>query len=332
MISYRTDVTDPYFNLAMEEYLIDTAGDEEIFILWRNEPSVIIGRNQNAFSELDVSFAREHDIKVVRRLTGGGAVFHDLGNINYTFISPDVDGGSLNFARFCEPIVRALRALGLDASLSGRNDILAEGRKVSGTAQCVRSGHVMHHGTLLWDADFSAMAGVLRPDTEKLAAKGIKSVRSRVGNIRALLAELGDERQSDVTVPDSVLGLGEYLYSSFPGEPVPLSERQLEEIGALADAKYRTWNWNFGSSKQYAAEKRRRFPFGSVCVRYTLSGGIIEEIDISGDFFGAGSVQQLCSSLVGTRCERDALLTALDGRTGEFILGATDEDIADLLG
>lgn len=331
MISYRTDVTDPYFNLAMEEYLIDTAGDEEIFILWRNEPSVIIGRNQNAFSELDVSFAREHDIKVVRRLTGGGAVFHDLGNINYTFISPDVDGGSLNFARFCEPIVRALRALGLDASLSGRNDILAEGRKVSGTAQCVRSGHVMHHGTLLWDADFSAMAGVLRPDTEKLAAKGIKSVRSRVGNIRALLAELGDERQSDVTVPDSVLGLGEYLYSSFPGEPVPLSERQLEEIGALADAKYRTWNWNFGSSKQYAAEKRRRFRFGSVCVRYTLSGGIIEEIDISGDFFGAGSVQQLCSSLVGTRCERDALLTALDGRTGEYILGATDEDIADLL-
>ena len=120
MISYRTDVTDPYFNLAMEEYLIDTAGDEEIFILWRNEPSVIIGRNQNAFSELDVSFAREHDIKVVRRLTGGGAVFHDLGNINYTFISPDIDGGSLNFARFCEPIVRALRALGLDASLSLR--------------------------------------------------------------------------------------------------------------------------------------------------------------------------------------------------------------------
>ena len=283
MISYRTDVTDPYFNLAMEEYLIDTAGDEEIFILWRNEPSVIIGRNQNAFSELDVSFAREHDIKVVRRLTGGGAVFHDLGNINYTFISPDIDGGSLNFARFCEPIVRALRALGLDASLSGRNDILAEGRKVSGTAQCVRSGHVMHHGTLLWDADFSAMAGVLRPDTEKLAAKGIKSVRSRVGNIRALLAELGDERQSDVTVPDSVLGLGEYLYSSFPGEPVPLSERQFEEI------------------------------------------------DISGDFFGAGSVQQLCSSLVGTRCECDALLSALDGRTGEYILGATDEDIADLL-
>ena len=172
MISYRTDVTDPYFNLAMEEYLIDTAGDEEIFILWRNEPSVIIGRNQNAFSELDVSFAREHDIKVVRRLTGGGAVFHDLGNINYTFISPDIDGGSLNFARFCEPIVRALRALGLDASLSGRNDILAEGRKVSGTAQCVRSGHVMHHGTLLWDADFSAMAGVLRPDTESLPQRG----------------------------------------------------------------------------------------------------------------------------------------------------------------
>lgn len=331
MISYRTDVTDPYFNLAMEEYLIDTAGDEELFILWRNEPSVIIGRNQNAFSELDVSFAREHGIKVVRRLTGGGAVFHDLGNINYTFISPDVEGGSLNFARFCEPIVRALRALGLDASLSGRNDILAEGRKVSGTAQCVRSGHVMHHGTLLWDADFSTMEGVLRPDTEKLSAKGIKSVRSRVGNIRSLLAEIGDERRSDVPAPDSVLGLGEYLYSSFPNAPVPLSARQLEEIGALADAKYRTWDWNFGSSKQYAAERRRRFPFGSVCIRYTLSGGIIEEIDISGDFFGAGSVQQLCSCLVGTRCEREALLSALGGVTGEYIFGASDEELADML-
>ena len=130
-----------------------------------------------------------------------------------------------------------------------------------------------------------------------------------MGNIRALLAELGDERQSDVTVPDSVLGLGEYLYSSFPGEPVPLSERQLEEIGALADAKYRTWNWNFGSSKQYAAEKRRRFPFGSVCVRYTLSGGIIEEIDISGDFFrrrvGAAALLEPCRNALRARRAAD---------------------------
>lgn len=331
MIIYRTDITDPHFNLAMEEYLIDTAGREEIFVLWRNEPSVIIGRNQNAFSELDVSFAREHGIKVVRRLTGGGAVFHDLGNINYTFISPDVSGGSLNFALFCEPIVRALCALGLDATLSGRNDILAEGRKVSGTAQCVRNGHVMHHGTLLWDADFTAMAGVLRPDDEKLSAKGIKSVRSRVGNIRSLLAEKGQERNSNIPVPGSVLELGEYLYSSFPGEPTPLSAKQLEEIGALADAKYRSWDWNFGSSKQYSAEKKRRFPYGSVCICYTLEGGIIKDIDISGDFFGVRQIPELCDRLIGTRCEREAILGTLGGTVGDYILGASDTDIADML-
>ena len=332
MIVYHNDCTEPYENMATEEYLLDNAGDEDIFMLWRNEPAVIIGQNQNAYAEIDRAYADMHGIKIVRRLTGGGAVFHDLGNINYTFISKDVQGGSLNFERFCKPIIEALKSLGLDASLSGRNDITVNGLKVSGTAQCVRKGHVMHHGTLLWDADFGKMAGVLKPDETKLSSKGIKSVRSRVGNLRNLLTEA--KKQGNV--PDNapkifdVLEMRNYLEAR-TGESVKIfSETQRREIKKLADEKYSLWEWIYGKSKEFTALRKKRFSYGLVELHMILDGGIISDISVQGDFFGSAPISKLENKLRGCKCTSDGISQALSD-INSFIFGASSDDITKLI-
>lgn len=187
------DSHDQYFNLAAEEYLLENS-DDDISMLWRNDRTVVVGKNQNTWAEVSTPFVRENSIGVVRRMTGGGAVFHDLGNVNFTFICA-YGGGGIDFSRFASPIIRYLGTLGIDASLGGRNDILADGRKISGNAQCVYrrsdgSERLMHHGTLLYSADLSEMSGALNVNREKLVTKGIESVKSRVANISALSEKL----------------------------------------------------------------------------------------------------------------------------------------------
>ena len=182
--------TDPYFNLAAEEYVLEK-GEGAAFLLWRNGPSVIIGKNQNAFAQLRLPFVQANHIQVARRLTGGGAVFHDLGNINFTFITDASEHDQIDFARFTAPIIANLKQFGVAATLNGRNDLLAVGRKISGNAQCVyhtEDGRrrLLHHGTLLFSADLSRLSGALQVNREKMESKGIESVVSRVANIREL--------------------------------------------------------------------------------------------------------------------------------------------------
>jgi lipoate-protein ligase A len=172
--------TDPYFNLASEEYLLDTSEDD-VFMLWRNSPSVIVGKNQNTWEQIDAAYTEKHGIAVVRRITGGGAVFHDLGNVNFSFVTEADSSKKLNFEKFTDPVVRALSGMGVDARLDGRNDLVAEGFKISGNAECVKTGRtgrqmMLHHGTLLFCADLTRLAAALRVDPEKIKSKGIKSV------------------------------------------------------------------------------------------------------------------------------------------------------------
>ena len=260
---YRGISTDPYLNLAAEQFLLDTEEEEEIFLLWRNSRSVILGRNQNAYAEVNLPFVEEHGIPVVRRLTGGGAVFHDLGNLNFTFIVPRARCPELDFARFVLPVAQVLRELGVPAELSGRNDLVADGRKISGNAQCVWRDHVLHHGTLLVSADLSFMNGALRADADKLKSKGIKSVRSRVGNLSEYLPGIDAE------------GLARRLEDHFLGggaaERTDFSEEQRAGIEALAREKYRTWEWNFGVSGTFGRQVKRRFPYGSVELSFPRS-------------------------------------------------------------
>lgn len=309
--------TDPYFNLASEEYLIDHT-EGEVMMLWRNAPSVIIGKNQNAYAEINEPFVRSRGIKVVRRLTGGGAVFHDLGNVNYTCIVPRESGQTLDFARFAMPVIEALRMLGVPAEFSGRNDITIEGKKVSGNAQCVRGGKMMHHGTLLFRSDMTDLAGALNVDPDKIKAKGIKSVRARVGNI------------GDYLEAYDVLSFKHYLENYFEGEKRGFTEEEEKEIALLTERKYGTWEWNFGESKEFSVLKKKYFPFGLVAFRLSADGGVIRECDISGDFFGVSDVSELAARLIGVRLESRSLREAI-GDPSDYVWGASAEDLAELI-
>jgi len=329
MIIIKNKSTDPYFNLASEEYLADNLSDD-VFMLWQNGKSVIIGRNQNAFAELDRDFIEANGIKVVRRLTGGGAVFHDIGNVNYTFITQKGET-ALDFARFCAPVIAALGELGVKAELSGRNDITADGFKISGTAQCVRGNRLIHHGTLLFDANLSEMAGALRPDPAKLKSKGIDSVRSRVANLRPMLKCPLDTEGFIAFIEDYVA-----VNSDAGGAEITgvrwLTPEEINGISKLACEKYSTWEWNYGTSKAYSRRERRRFPFGTVEIELETANGIITAMRITGDFFGTRDIAELESLLCGLRFEYADVLTALEGcGVGGFIAGASAADIAGVI-
>ncbi len=337
---YINKSTDPYFNLAAEEYLIKNAEDD-VIVLWRNSPSVIIGKNQNAFAEINFDFVNKHGIKVVRRLTGGGAVFHDFGNLNYTFISAKngqlstgIQVGGLDFAYFTRPIISALSELSLDASLSGRNDIVVktkgEERKISGNAQCVIDGVTLHHGTLLFSSELSRLADSLNVDPTKLKSKGIASVRSRVVNIYDLLTS---ENRSIVPDVEAFCEfLAKRLSEEFGVACESLPEGYIDEISRLAQSKYAHSEWNIGKFGNFSTAFGKRFDYGLVEVRFSVFEGRIKEIEFGGDFFGEEDVSELAERLIGVEYTREAVFEALSGSSVQrYIAGATPLDITDLL-
>lgn len=285
----ETGTQDPFYNLAFEEYVLANRTDGDYLLLWQNDSAVVIGRNQNAEEEIDRAFVETHGIRVVRRTTGGGAVYHDLGNLNYSFITDAGDAERLTMARFTRPVVEALRGLGLRAEASGRNDILVEGRKVSGTAQRVLKGRILHHGTLLFDADPDMVAGALWVDPEKFHSKSAKSVRSRVGNIRDFLKE-------DMDLPAFWTYLKETLAGSGMTEAV-LSDAELQEIQRLKREKYDTWEWNFGRSPAYDMRNKRYWDGGGLEVRATVRKGRICDIVFYGDFLGISPLDAVTDAL-----------------------------------
>ena len=324
MLLISHDYTDPAWNLALDEYLL-THFTEEVLSLWRNGPSVIVGRNQNALEEIDQDFVRARGIAVVRRLTGGGAVFHDLGNVNYTLVQPYQEGDFNNYAKFTRPIVDFLAELGVRAELSGRNDLLVEGRKCSGNAQAVRGGRILHHGTLLFSADLSQLAGALRPRDIKIQSKGVKSVSSRVTNLAGHLPE-----------PMRVEAFLDRLRTWFlarPGvRPYQLTAEDRAAVDALRAAKYGAWAWNFGASPRYTWARAAKYPFGLVDVRLRVEGGVIQEAVLYGDYFGRRDSGELAAALAGLPHRREAVgepLRALP--LGDYIAGMEPEELLDLL-
>lgn len=319
MITFKNPSTDPYFNLAAEQYLLDLSLGEEIFMLWRNSPAVIIGKNQNAAAEINSEYVRKNNIAVTRRLTGGGAVFHDLGNVNFTFISPKT--GEIDFSSFTKPVIKALCDLGLDASLSGRNDIVVSGMKISGNAQCRYNNQTMHHGTLLFSADLSRVAASLTPRADKLFAKGIKSVASRVANISDML-----DSRMDVTA------FSDYLTEAVGNAPAPLPECYIDGIKKLADEKYSSWDWVYGKSRDFSITRRKRFDFGEVTVSLTADRGIITDISFGGDFFGVCEISGLENTLIGVKLDYSEITAILsDMKIRDYIAGSTPEEIAALI-
>ena len=275
-------------NLAIEEYLFQTS-NEDIFILWQNEPVVVIGKNQNVYAEINFDYLNENKIKIARRITGGGAVYHDSGNVNYTFISNKESDG-IDFAYFTSPIISALRDLGINAELSGRNDLVVDGQKFSGNAQYSKNGRVLHHGTILFDSDLSVLSSVLRVDPEKIKAKALKSVRSRVTNIKPLISK-------SMSVGEFINYVSEYVKAHFNAETIePPSNEEIEMLYNRNSSS----EWIFPKREflaDYNVYRKHKFDFGIVCADLKMSGEIIVDVKIYGDFFGNGEISELESAL-----------------------------------
>ena len=323
----ETGSTDPAFNLAFEEYVLLNRTEGDILILWQNDKTVVIGRNQNAAAEIDRAFVEANGIRVVRRTTGGGAVCHDLGNLNYSFITDAGKREEITIERFTRPVVRALRGLGLDASASGRNDILVEGRKVSGTAQRVAGKRILHHGTLLFDSDPSVIAGALNADPEKYRSKGKQSVRARIGNIRPLLKE-------DMEISGFRDYLKAALWEDKEGAPVTavLTEEELSAVRRLKEERYDTWEWNFGKSPEFDLRNKKRFPGGGVEILTSVKDGVITDIHIYGDFLARLPVSDAEDALRGVRFRAEDVRAALSALpTDEYFGTVTADEVTEVL-
>ena len=295
--------TSPPFNLAAEEWLLRNSS-ENIFMLWRNAPAVIVGRHQNTAAEIDQDFIRERGIAVIRRITGGGAVFHDLGNVNFSFVRLGHSEGGLDFARFTTPILEALRSMGVECGFDGRNDLIAGGRKFSGNAQHIEHGRVLHHGTLLFDSRLEDLTGALRPDPLKFSGKSVKSVPARVGMLKDHLPHR--------EVEEFMRFLFAHMLRTLPGTRRDLSGKEEEAIAELARTRYESWEWNFGLSPAYGFARRARIPAGSFDIRLDVKQGIIRDACIRGDFFALRPIEELEALLRGCPHEREILAARLE--------------------
>lgn len=308
LLYIQNDSTDPRYNLALEEYVFKHLKFEEDFImLWQNEPSVIVGKNQNTVEEINVDYVEQHGIHVVRRSTGGGAVYHDLGNLNYTFITK-ADGTGIDFRKFTQPVIRVLNSLGVPAEFNSRNDIAIRGKKFSGNAQRVYKNRVLHHGTIMFNSKLEDVHNVLKVKAEKFKSKSVKSVRSRVTNISDYLPE-------PITIDEFKKLLLERLFleQDSPKREYVLTEEDQAEIRKMMEEKYANWEWNYGYSPKFNYEKTDRFDGGTLQVRLNVVKGIIEECKIYGDFFGVEDVQDVENRLKGVRYDRAAIQEALQG-------------------
>ncbi|HSG16973.1 MAG TPA: lipoate--protein ligase [Anaerolineae bacterium] len=301
------NITDPRLNLSLEEYLLrHLEVAEPILLFYVNEPSVIVGRNQNTAEEIDPDYVKAQGIHVVRRLSGGGAVYHDLGNLNFSFITPNKKYLH-DFSRFTEPVIQVLAELGVEAELKGKSDIFAAGKKISGNAQYSTAGRMFSHGTLLFDSDLEELLKALNPRQVQIESKAVQSVRNFVVNIRELLPE-----------PMTLDELKEALLAGIFGDELPaydLAPSDWEMIEQISDERYRQWEWNFGRSPKFNVQKTDRFPAGKLDARIEVQRGRIEAIKIYGDFAGKREVAELEERLAGTAYDREALertLTDID--------------------
>ena len=298
---------DASLNIALETYLVENRlVDEPILLFYINDPSIIVGRNQNTIEEVNQAYVEEKGIRVVRRMSGGGAVYHDRGNFSFCFIKDD-DGSFRDFASFTQPVIEALHKMGAEgAELKGRNDLLINDKKFSGNAMYAKNGRMTAHGTILFDADLDEVTKALKPRKEKFESKGIKSVRSRVTNIKPYVSpeyqKLTTEEFRDLLLLE-IFGVG----SRDQVKEFKLTEADWAKVREIQAERFGNWEWNYGQSPAFAIQMSQKFPFGFVDFRFNVEQGVIKEVKVYGDFFGLGDISDVENALVGVRFEREAV-------------------------
>ncbi len=320
----KSHTTNAHFNLTAEKFFLDNY-TEPVFILYIHTPSIIIGKNQNALEEINYEYVKDHNIRVARRQSGGGAVFHDTGNLNFSFITKKEDGNiEEQFIKFTKPIIEFLKKLGANATFSGRNDILIDEKKCSGNAQAYQKDIMLHHGTLLFDSNMASLTESLKPNKFKIESKGIDSVRSRVTNIKPHL-------NKDLTIEQFRDELIIFIKHNFPNNyEKDFTKEEIEIIEKMSEEKYGTWDYVFGKSPKYQFKNINKFKGGVVECQFDVIKGQIENMNIYGDFFGLKDINELKDKLNGTKHEENALSEKLTN-LNDYINNVTISEFISLL-
>ncbi len=315
MVYIRRDITNPYFNIAAEEYFLRNT-TEEYFLVYVNDPSVIIGKHQNAYAEINYPFIRSNNIKVVRRISGGGAVWHDHGNLNFSFIRNGNEGELVNFRKYMMPVLEFLIKLGLDADFQGKNTLVVNGYKVSGNAEHVYKNRVMHHGTLLFDTNITMLEEALKADPQKYLDKSVKSVRAIVVNLNEMLG-------SKISFEEFRDALVNHIISGYPGSKISeIANSDIQKIQHLVENKYSTWDWNFGYSPPYQLSNKASIAGSDFIVSAEIEKSRIKKVKISGNLFARSLGEKIEEALVGMKHNEKTIAGVLE----KFELNTISED------
>lgn len=324
MLIIKRHNTDPYFNLATEEYVLQNI-QEDSFMLWRNAPSIIVGKHQNTLAEINVDYVKQYNIPVVRRLSGGGAVFHDLGNLNFTFIQSGNQENLIDFRKYTEPILEVLQKMGIDARFEGRNDLTIGGLKFSGNAEHIWKNKVLHHGTLLFSSHMPNLAAALTADPLKFQGKAVKSVRSRVTNI-------SEHLKSPMEVMQFAKLIHDHITEKYPDARVTeLTPNDHDKINELVRHKYSTWEWNFGYSPNYNFSKVLRTEnSGTIEFDLDVHNGTIMQVKFFGDYFSKLDPEEIESALTGIGHQEQLIRKALEPfNIEDYFSGLTLDELID---
>ena len=318
----------PRYNLALEEYVLKNL-DGEYFFLWQNEPTIVIGKHQNTISEINLDYVEKKGIHVVRRMSGGGAVYHDLGNINFSFIQEKKDLADFDFSFFTRPIVDLLGELGIKAEFNSRNDLAIDGKKFSGNAQYIFKKKILHHGTLLFNSEMEELVNSLKVSKDKIESKGLKSIKSRVANIKDYIGE--DSKIKEVS--DFKVALFEHMKNRMEEfEEYVLTENDKKEIEKLKKEKYDKWEWNYGESPEADIHRQRKYTAGKVESYIKLKDGLIENIKLYGDFFSSREIEELENGLKGKKYMISEIAEYLKTvNVSEYFSGFSEEEILDVI-
>ena len=297
--------TNPELNLSIEEFLLRSVTDEpEILLFYINEPAVIIGRNQNSIEEIDPDYIETNGVHVVRRLSGGGAVYHDFGNLNFSYISSAAENLH-NYAHFIEPVVKALNDLGVPAELRGKSDVFVEGKKISGNAQYASRGRMVSHGTILFDTNIQHMMQALNPRQVTIESSAVQSVRNFVTNVK-------DYLDSDFTIDHLKKAILQEIFDTETPAEFVINSSNWKEIESIRNQRFGTWNWNYGRSPNFNIQKTGEFPAGKIDVRINVKSGIINEIRFFGTYNFLTEIDELEQLLVGKRYDAKSLEQVLN--------------------